>query len=53
MLEKAGVWSHLDRVILLAFFSTALEEYWKGEFRARGTMKQRKDRFLVSSVWIP
>ena len=34
MLEKTGVWSHSDRVKLLDFLSIALEEYWKGEFRA-------------------
>ena len=46
---EIGVWSHLDRVILLAFFSTTLEEYWKGK---SGTVKQRKDWFLLMGVWM-
>ena len=36
MLEKIGVWSHSDRVTLLAFFSTNLEEYWKGKSGPEG-----------------
>ena len=36
MLEKIGVWSHSDRVRLSAFFSTTLEEYWKGNSGPKG-----------------
>ena len=35
MLEKTSVWSHSDRVRLLAFCSTTLEEYWKGKLGLR------------------
>ena len=46
---EIGVWSHSDKVRLLAFFSTTLEEYWKGK---SGTVKQRKDWFLLMGVWM-
>ena len=36
MLHKTGVWIHLDRVRLLAFFSTTLEEYWEGKSGLEG-----------------
>ena len=36
MLEKTGVWSHPDRVRLLDFFSTTLEEYRKGKLGLEG-----------------
>ena len=51
MLEKIGVWSHSDRVRLLAFFSTTLEEYWKGKSGPE-TVKKRKDLFLLMGVWM-
>ena len=42
MLEKTGVWSHSDRVILLAFFSTTLEEYGKGNSGPEGLQSRKK-----------
>ena len=47
MLEKPGVWSHSDRIRLLAFFSTNLEEYWKGKPGLEGLRsRERTDSWL-------
>ena len=47
MLEKIGVWIHSDNVRLLAFFSTTLEEYWKGKSRPEGLRsKERTDSWF-------
>ena len=50
MLEKTGVWSHSDRVILLAFFSTTLEAYWKGKSGPKGLYSREGTDSLVLGV---
>ena len=47
MLNKTGVWSHSDRVRLLDFFSTTLEEYGKGK---SGPRDCEGERGLIPSV---
>ena len=47
MLEKTSVWSHPDKVRLLAFFSTTLEEYWKGKLGLRDC---EAEKGLISGV---
>ena len=49
MLEELGVGSHSDRIRLLAFFSTTLEEYWKGNSGPKGLRgRERND----SLCWV-
>ena len=50
MLEKTGVWSHSDRVRLLDFFSTTLEEYRKGKSGPEGLCSKEGTNFLVLGV---
>ena len=47
MLEKIGVWSHSDRVRLLAFFSTTPKEYWKG---SQGLRDCEAEKGLIPGV---
>ena len=52
MLEKTGVLSHSDRVRLLDFFSTTLEEYWKGKFGPKGLGSSERTDPWCLGVWM-
>ena len=43
MLEKPSVGSHPDKGRLLAFFSTTLEEYWKGKSGPEGLRSRERN----------